>query len=488
MASEWYYSRDGEDRGPVSSAELKSLAAKGLLRRTDLLWKEGMAEWKPAGDFSRLFPEGDTASVILEPEEPADENPFASLNLDIGRVGKKATTAKVSARATDPLASLKVKVATASNKATQSVKTHATVAGKVASLAAERAKISTVTLPMAYAELGEHCYRSRTHAEEFGELFAKLDAVQAGIAESGKPAEAGGDTITEKAKAWAEQGMKFAQSQAQGVQAKTLFVQLGKACFSRFGSEAGPEELVTRIEALRDRLSKLDAEVKTGVNKTGGAKGWLMYGGGALVCLMLISSCFSEKDLGGGGGGEVALDPIGDTTSGVAGDDEALKQLAANAFQACIVGMTPEEVQSTFRATAAKDRSKWGAFRKLTPSKTKGEKGDYNVNGYLKRVHWYGQSRPIECWYVMDELSGKWALTVAFIGDDRFRLRAKPNCKAYLFELTESGRPFQAIVQAPITGDPKKDNFGVLATEILFASLRTRATLVDDHLLVTCPP
>jgi hypothetical protein len=288
MASEWHYSRDGEDFGPVSSAELKQLAATGKLLRTDVLWKEGMTEWKPAGEFRKLFPEEETASVILEPEEPAAENLFASLNLDVGRGVKQGAKAKASAGVADNLASLQVDVAAAGRKATSKVKSHARTAGKVAVLAAERTKISTVTLPIAYAELGEHCYCSRTHAEEFADLFAKLDAVQAGIAESGKSAEADGDTIAEKAKAWAEQGMKFAQSQAQGVQAKTLFVQLGKACFNRFGPEAGPEDLVTRIQALRDRLSKLDAEIKTGVNKTGGAKGWLMYGGGALVCLLVV--------------------------------------------------------------------------------------------------------------------------------------------------------------------------------------------------------
>jgi len=302
MASEWHYCRDGETYGPVSSADLKKLAATGKLLRTDLLWKEGMADWKPADQFPKLFPEEEAASVIVFPEESA-EDPLASLKFDVTPSGKKAVKAKTAASVADGLASLKVDVGTAGRKAASKVKSHARTAGKVAALSAERAKISTATLPIAYAELGEHCYRSRLHAEEFADLFTKLDAVSAGIAASKQPTEAGGDTIAEKAKAWAEQGMQFAQSQAQGVQAKTLFVQLGKACFNRFGPESGPGELVTRIQALRDRLSTLDAEVKTGVKKTGGVKGWLMYGGGALVCLMLISSCFSDKDSGGGGGG-----------------------------------------------------------------------------------------------------------------------------------------------------------------------------------------
>jgi hypothetical protein len=312
MASKWFYARDGRKSGPISSAELKSLAASGKLRRTDLLWKEGMADWRPADQFPKLFPAEAAASVIVVPEGPA-EPLRASLKFDAAPAGKKGSQAKTAASVTENLSSLKVDVAAAGQKAASTVKSHTLTAGKVAALSAERAKISTVTLPIAYAELGEHCYRSRTHAEEFAELFTKLDAVSAGIAASEQPTEAGGDTIAEKAKAWAEQGMKFAQSQAQGVQAKTLFVQLGKACFNRFGPESGPGEFVTRIQALRDRLSKLDAEIKTGVKKTGGAKGWLMYGGGTLVCLMMISSCFSDKDAGGGGA------KVGDGASGGSG-------------------------------------------------------------------------------------------------------------------------------------------------------------------------
>ena len=65
MSSQWLYSRDGNDHGPVSSSELMELAKNGQLLPTDLLWKEGMAEWKPASSFPKLFP----------PQASADEMP-----------------------------------------------------------------------------------------------------------------------------------------------------------------------------------------------------------------------------------------------------------------------------------------------------------------------------------------------------------------------------------------------------------------------------
>jgi hypothetical protein len=314
MATKWHYSRDGQESGPVSSADLKRLASKGALLRTDYLWKEGMAEWKLAGEFPGLFPAEEPATIVITPEEPAEENPFASLNLNVGGHGRKQTTAKATSKATESLASLKLDVKTASRKATQAVKTHAKVAGKVASLTAERTKISTITLPLAYAELGEHCYQSRTHEEEFAELFAKLDAVQGSFAEGEQRVVEKGETVAETAMAWAEQGMNFAKSQAQGVQAKTLFVQLGKACFNQFGPQAGPEEIVAKVQSLQGRLAKLNSEIDESVKSTGGIKTWLVYGGGALLCFAIIGAVFGEKEgsvdrpRGRGNGGAVVRD------------------------------------------------------------------------------------------------------------------------------------------------------------------------------------
>lgn len=53
--AKWYYSRDGVKTGPFSSSKLRSLARSGDLRESDLLWKEGMDQWRPAGEAGRLF-------------------------------------------------------------------------------------------------------------------------------------------------------------------------------------------------------------------------------------------------------------------------------------------------------------------------------------------------------------------------------------------------------------------------------------------------
>lgn len=48
MAQEWYYTQGDRKVGPVSVKELKQAAADGTMQPTDLVWTEGMREWKEA--------------------------------------------------------------------------------------------------------------------------------------------------------------------------------------------------------------------------------------------------------------------------------------------------------------------------------------------------------------------------------------------------------------------------------------------------------
>jgi hypothetical protein len=52
----WYYTREGERMGPVTFAELRIQVEETLLNpRLDMVWTQGMAEWKPAGEIEGLF-------------------------------------------------------------------------------------------------------------------------------------------------------------------------------------------------------------------------------------------------------------------------------------------------------------------------------------------------------------------------------------------------------------------------------------------------
>ena len=65
----WFFSRDGQQSGPLTYRDLKEKADEGVLRpRTDLIWKEGMAEWRPIGEIEGLF----ERQPLVKPEPAAE--------------------------------------------------------------------------------------------------------------------------------------------------------------------------------------------------------------------------------------------------------------------------------------------------------------------------------------------------------------------------------------------------------------------------------
>ena len=54
MAPAWYYALNGEQKGPVTTEELKNLVASRQLSLNDLIWKKGLAEWVKVGRVREL--------------------------------------------------------------------------------------------------------------------------------------------------------------------------------------------------------------------------------------------------------------------------------------------------------------------------------------------------------------------------------------------------------------------------------------------------
>lgn len=53
---QWYYSKNGTQLGPVPQSELASKLASGEISPSDLVWKDGMADWIPASQVAELKP------------------------------------------------------------------------------------------------------------------------------------------------------------------------------------------------------------------------------------------------------------------------------------------------------------------------------------------------------------------------------------------------------------------------------------------------
>jgi len=59
--SAWYYARGGQQNGPVSTDEIIRLFGTGSISPGDLVWREGMVDWKPAGEIPELSPQPPSA-------------------------------------------------------------------------------------------------------------------------------------------------------------------------------------------------------------------------------------------------------------------------------------------------------------------------------------------------------------------------------------------------------------------------------------------
>ena len=46
--TQWYLARDGQQFGPLNDAEMARFIELGHLQPTDLLWREGFPDWRPA--------------------------------------------------------------------------------------------------------------------------------------------------------------------------------------------------------------------------------------------------------------------------------------------------------------------------------------------------------------------------------------------------------------------------------------------------------
>lgn len=79
----WHYAKDGEQKGPVTEEELKQLFESGQISSSDLVWKEGMAEWSSYGsvfqDSASDSSEADSSQATpIAPVSPSTPMPATS--------------------------------------------------------------------------------------------------------------------------------------------------------------------------------------------------------------------------------------------------------------------------------------------------------------------------------------------------------------------------------------------------------------------------
>ena len=236
MANQWFYKHEGEKFGPVSTEQLKSLAAAMRISPADLIWKDGMAEWASAARLKGLFP-----------DRAADQ---------------AASASNASPEAAQPERSAPDAPGTAA-VGPQTFGDRLKAAGTLATKQATRAKLVTLTLPNAYKTLGRHIEKTETFKREYPELFEQYTALRAEMsslagAAAARPATAG---FKAKVRATAVAAKEMAQNKRTDHRISQVLVELGKTAFERNGERSGPAEIVGSISEVLSRIQTLDAAI-----------------------------------------------------------------------------------------------------------------------------------------------------------------------------------------------------------------------------------
>lgn len=69
----WYYARHGQRYGPVEESELQRLAGTGQFGYSDLVWRPGLPDWRPASEIPELaylFRPAATPAPVYPPYTP----------------------------------------------------------------------------------------------------------------------------------------------------------------------------------------------------------------------------------------------------------------------------------------------------------------------------------------------------------------------------------------------------------------------------------
>ena len=75
--SDWYFLRDGGQFGPLSWQDLWRHGQKGELRPADLVWTEGMPEWRQAASIPGLFPAAPQPPQVQPQPAPVPQQAYA---------------------------------------------------------------------------------------------------------------------------------------------------------------------------------------------------------------------------------------------------------------------------------------------------------------------------------------------------------------------------------------------------------------------------
>ena len=279
MTTDWYYGTNNERHGPVALDDLQQLIASGEVNSTDLAWSDGFYDWKPIGQVAELKRPGSVTSNppplpvgLPAGNAPVADHPGKKFNLSVWK-----------------------------NRASQwwsGFLSNAQTAGQLVAKQAEKTKLTTVTLPAAYRELGRHVFDEGRLRNDLASNFEAIDRLNSEIAQlAEKPADFDAQqAIAEKAKAMANSAKRTAQRKVFEQKLALAYAGLGKTAFEQHGEACGPANLVSHVTEHQARLETLDAEIAE-LTRAGQGQVWtpkrIAIAGGcvaAVLCVVVLWS------------------------------------------------------------------------------------------------------------------------------------------------------------------------------------------------------
>lgn len=80
----WFIVVEGQRLGPMSDQDLMAWAQSGRMRPSDLVWRDGMPEWVPAGQVPQI---AHAVGQAVTPAASGFDDPIVRALLPVGRSG-----------------------------------------------------------------------------------------------------------------------------------------------------------------------------------------------------------------------------------------------------------------------------------------------------------------------------------------------------------------------------------------------------------------
>ena len=80
----WFIAVEGQRQGPLSEEDVMAWARSGRVKPSDLVWRDGMPEWLPAGQVPQL---SQIVGRFAAPVASSPDDPFLRVLLPVGRSG-----------------------------------------------------------------------------------------------------------------------------------------------------------------------------------------------------------------------------------------------------------------------------------------------------------------------------------------------------------------------------------------------------------------